>query len=197
MAEMKLSALVFLVLSIALVGCGGSTNVSSNSTSTSTESASGGEDEIQATPRGEWDQSGDVSVKITSVKTTNSLKYVGGTYSEETPKGEPRIVKAKQGGRYIYVRTVVENNGTQGLDLTCGGPIDAILVAEDQSEYSPVDGLSQIAGNPECNVDLGPGFKDSMTWAFLVPGDARPLAFGFADINDLDTTYSSAYLAIK
>lgn len=97
----------------------------------------------------------------------------------------------------MLLTTQVTNNSKKGLDLTCGGPVQIRVYNDKEQEYSPVDDLYQIKGNPECNSRLDPGFSASMTWAFLVPSTSKMIAASFYNINDLATvTREPTFIAL-
>lgn len=102
-----------------------------------------------------------------------------------TPDAKPRTRRAKQGGRFVYVTTRITNKTRVGLDLTCGLPVSTRLVDSESRNFEPIDGLYLIAGNPGCNENLDPGFRDRMTWVYLVPRGAVVDSFAFADFTDL------------
>ncbi len=126
-------------------------------------------------------RSGDITLRVLGVRTSRIVKFLGNTQSNITPDAKPRTRKAKQGGHFVYVTTRVTNHSRVGLDLTCGLPISAILVDVRNRNFDPIDGLSQIANNPECNTKLQPGFHDRMTWIYLVPRGTVVDSFAFAD----------------
>lgn len=85
----------------------------------------------------------------------------------------------------------------QGIDITCGQPITAALVDSESNNYDPVDGLYLIReGNPGCNAKLQPGFKDLMTWVFLVPPGTQPNSPAFTDTTDPVASAETAQIAL-
>lgn len=89
--------------------------------------------------------------------------------------------KPDDGGKFLVVQTKVENVGKVSMDLTCGWPIEIQVADEEDRLFDPIDDLSDYKGNPECNAQLQPGFKDSMTYAFLLPADAKAIGIVFRD----------------
>lgn len=175
------------VLGLLLVGCG------SGETKTETEKATpSGTGTIKATPEPQGDDlgktfaSGGIKLKVLSVRASRTLQYEGGTQSEQTPNAETRTIKAKQGGRYVYVKTRLTNDTSGGIDLTCSFPVDAKAVDDEGRQFDPDDGLSQIKGNPACNDMVQPGFKTTMTWVYLVPPGATVTQFAFSDVSDVN-----------
>lgn len=135
---------------------------------------------------GDIARSGGIRLRVVRVSSKPTLTYEGGTDSDVTPRGERTTVKAPQGGRYIYVTTRLTNDTTKPIDITCSEPVEVRLFDTKGRGYSPTDGLSQVKGNPGCNVDTQPGFKTRMTWVFLTPAGAKPSDLGFADATALE-----------
>lgn len=188
----------------ALVACGGGgdtqtvTETISEETTTAVEggAASGNS---QPEPTDGPAKSGGIEVAVTDAYAKPTVSYEGGTDdSRVTPNGEPRTVNAPQDGRYIYVDATVTNETSDGLDLTCGYPMEVKLVeASGRRRFDPVEGLDLVKGNPACNAQLQPGFKDSMTWVFLVPPGAEVDAFRFRDTTNLNKEQPPAEIAVS
>jgi hypothetical protein len=109
-------------LAAMLVGCGGGTKtVTVTSPAVATDSKTTGERSSTPVPRlPARTVSGGIEIRVLKAYALSSLRYEGGTQSELTPDARPRRVKAPQGGRYVYVRTIVKNDTSAGIDLTCG-----------------------------------------------------------------------------
>lgn len=88
-------------------------------------------------------------------------------------------VPADQGGEYLIVKTTVENTGQAAMDLTCSFPIDIVAFDDQNRTFTPVEKSYEIQGNPECNKQLQPGFSSEMTYAFLIPQDAKITGIAF------------------
>jgi hypothetical protein len=130
--------------------------------------------------------SGGITVNVLGVRAGQTLRYEGGTQSDVTPDAEPRIVKAKQDRRYVYIKSRLTNDTSSGIDLTCGYAVDAKAIDEKDRQFDAVEGLSQLRGNPGCNEMLQPGLNTSMMWVYLVPSSATVTAFAFADVTDVN-----------
>jgi hypothetical protein len=109
---------------------------------------------------------------------TNSRQGSGYDKYDEIP--------ADKGGHFIVVEAEVKNIGKESMDLTCGWPINIKVIDEELREFDTVDELYDIKGNPECNAQLQPGFSDTITYAFMVPKDAKVPGLYFQDTNALD-----------
>ena len=178
---------VLAAVAVGVGGCSsGETTVTVTEPSEPTESpppqTSDDPGEAAAPPSTDQARSGGIAVSVRDASTADSITYEGGVQSAETPDAEARKVEAKQGGRYVIVDTVVQNDTDEAIDLTCGFPVDAAVLSESGQRFTPISGLSQIAGNPECNAMLQPGFDDKMSWVFLVPPDATINAFQFTGV---------------
>lgn len=125
-------------------------------------------------------------IKVKQAKISRTLLMNTSQYRPETDMATFEEVPAKAGATYMILTTQVTNNTKKGLDLTCGGPVQITVYNDQEQEYTPVEDLYQIKGNPECNSQLGPGFSAPMTWAFLVPAGSKMIAAGFYNINDFN-----------
>lgn len=125
-------------------------------------------------------------IQVEQAKISGTLLMNTSQYRPETDMATFEEVPAKAGASYMILTTRVTNNTKKGLDLTCGGPVQITVYNDQEQEYTPVEDLYQIKGNPECNSQLGPGFSAPMTWAFLVPTGSKMIAAGFYNINDFD-----------
>jgi hypothetical protein len=74
------------------------------------------------------------------------------------------------------------------MDLTCGYPLDIKAVDTGERVYDMIDSLYEHKGNPECNAQLQPGFKDKMIYVFMAPKDADLTGIVFRDSNNEDYT---------
>ena len=83
----------------------------------------------------------------------------------------------------IYVDTVVRNESVQGLDLTCGYPIDHALIDGRGRELASTGALYEIVGNPGCNDQLNPGFSVNMTYAYPIPTGASFNAWRYRNVD--------------
>lgn len=86
--------------------------------------------------------------------------------------------------KYWVVKVEVTNNTKKPLDITCGYPYEIIALNSDNQEYTPIDDLYDVEGNPECNAQLQPGTKATVTYPFQVPLSAKMIGIAFRDIGD-------------
>jgi hypothetical protein len=77
------------------------------------------------------------------------------------------------------------------MDLTCSLPIVNTLIDDQGRRFDTIEDLGYIPGNPECNAQLQPGFKDDMQFVYRVPEDAKPIAWEFYPF-DLETDTAPA-----
>ncbi len=106
-------------------------------------------------------------------------------YRPDTPSAVFTPLAPQTGAKFVVLKSTVTNNSKVGMDLTCGYPIKIIVVNTKEQEYTPIDDLRNIQGNPVCNDSLQPGFSAEMTWAFEVPATSEVLAAAFWDVTDL------------
>ncbi|MET9655600.1 hypothetical protein, partial [Streptomyces sp. NPDC006510] len=110
-----------------------------------------------------------IEVKVAKVRETESINVAG------------RVKKAGGDAKYVILETVVFNDSKASMDLTCSLPIVNSLLDEQERRYDTIDDLYEVAGNPECNEQLQPGFKDEMLFVYRVPKDAKIIAWEFSE----------------
>jgi hypothetical protein len=120
---------------------------------------------------GEEASNAGATVKITKVVESDSITLAGATK------------KAGNGAKYVTLKTVVTNDGTSSMDLTCSLPIVNALIDDQARRFDTIDDLYDVAGNPECNAQLQPGFKDEMQFVYRVPDDATVALWEFSEYN--------------
>ncbi|MTE20180.1 DUF4352 domain-containing protein [Streptomyces sp. TRM43335] len=118
---------------------------------------------------GEEARNGGAVVTINKVWETESITMAG------------VAKKAGAGAKYVILETVVFNDTKASMDLTCGLPIVNNLLDEEDRRYDSIDDLYEVAGNPECNDQLQPGFKEEMLFVYRVPKDAKVMAWEFSE----------------
>jgi len=148
------------------------------------------EDGGETTKLGEAARSGGIKLTVVRATEAPSLRYTDDT-------GKARTKKAKQGGSYVSVKTRITNDTSRGIDLTCSFEVDGKIVDDSGREFDPIDELYSVPGNPECNDMLQPGFKENMTWVYLVPDADEVSSFQFSDVTDLDAEHAPAEVALR
>lgn len=118
---------------------------------------------------GEEARNGGANVKITKVTTGDTITLAGAQK------------KAGADAKYVTVKSVVTNEAKSSMDLTCGLPINNALIDDQGRRFDTIDDLDEVAGNPECNAQLQPGFKDEMLWVYRVPKDAKIASWEFSE----------------
>lgn len=203
---MRRPALLLLLLAaLSIVGCGGSTSSPDEAPSADSAAQSDSDDpsdsdstaDANSVVKGKWGQSGTVMAKIDSVREASKLTYQGTAISDVTPKGKAVTKKAGSGAKYVFVTATVKNDGKGGIDLTCGGTVNPDLIDDDDRHFTLINGFDQFKGNPECNVPLDPGFKDTVTWAFKLPSDATPKALELIDNTDINEPGEPVLLSVN
>lgn len=201
----SLTILITCVLAttmLAVAGCGGSGDTQTVTETIAEEATSGNSaptDSARSAPTNGPAKSGGIEVAVTRAYAKPTVNYEGGTLdSRVTPNGEPRTIRAPQGGSYVYVEATVVNESPAGIDLTCSYPMEVKLIeGAGGRRFDPVEGLDLVKGNPECNAQLQPGFKDSMTWIFLIPPGANVDALRFRDTTNLSKEQPPAEIAVS
>ena len=86
--------------------------------------------------------------------------------------------------KFWVVTVEVTNNTKKPLDITCGYPYEIVALNSDNQQYTPIDELYDVEGNPECNADLQPGTKTKVAYPFQVPLHAKMIGIAFRDVGD-------------
>jgi hypothetical protein len=170
------TVLVLGVLLLALSGCGSSSGDSAANQDTSSSAGDGAVDSTEEDAPAVDNYGVGEPVKangfvMTVKKVTNAALLEVNASGYESGSGYETWTKKKPaaGGRFIILDTVIKNTSVKSMDLTCSFPIDIKVFNTDSQQYDPVQDLSEMRGNPECNAQLQPGFKSKMTYAFMVP----------------------------
>jgi hypothetical protein len=74
------------------------------------------------------------------------------------------------------VKLNVLNMSDDWIDLTCSFEVDVRVVDTTFKRFSSMGDSYEIAGNPECNDFMNPGFDADTLWAFNVPNRFKPVA---------------------
>ncbi|MCX4920105.1 hypothetical protein [Streptomyces sp. NBC_00687] len=126
-------------------------------------------DQSEGFKTGEEATNGGAVVKITKVVETDSI----------TLEGSQK--KAGSDAKFVTLKTIVKNEGQSSMDLTCSLPIVNALIDDQNRRFDTIEDLYQVAGNPECNAQLQPGFKDEMQFVYRVPKDTKVTAWEFSE----------------
>jgi hypothetical protein len=118
---------------------------------------------------GDEAHNGGAVVEITKVTTSDTIIFAGAQK------------KAGADAKYVTLKSVVTNEAKSSMDLTCGLPINNALIDDQGRRFNTIDDLYEVVGNPECNAQLQPGFKDEMLWVYRVPKDAKIASWEFSE----------------
>lgn len=136
------------------------------------------EQELVLHPIGQAVEAPGVTLTVDSVTRSDSIEL----YADGYKRGYmPNETETAGDGEYVSISTTLTNTGPAPMDLTCGFGVRAILTNTDTQAYDPIDDLSRIIDNPECNASLNPQMETKMTWTYLIPKDAELGAFGFTN----------------
>lgn len=140
-------------------------------------------DAIQQGQIGETVVNGGIEMKLVSASEQATISYdtcgdscSNGTYAPKSPDASTK---------YWVAVVEVKNNTKKPLDITCSYPYEIYALNSDSQQYTPIDALYQVEGNPECNVDLQPGLSTQVTYPFQVPLDVKMVAVAFRDVGDI------------
>ncbi|MGW6617794.1 hypothetical protein ACWGA0_30620 [Streptomyces erythrochromogenes] len=120
-------------------------------------------------------RSGGAYVTVSKVTRADSIK--------QNDRGETVTVKAGDGAVFIVLDTVVRNETKASMDLTCGYPVANSLIDGQGRRYDAIKDLYKLPGNPECNDQLQPGFKNGMQYVYRVPVGARIVSWKFQEVD--------------
>ena len=118
---------------------------------------------------GEEARNGGAIVKISKVVESDTIALAGAQKA------------AGSDAKYVTLKTTVSNEGKSSMDLTCSLPIVNALVDDQGRRFDTIEDLYDVAGNPECNAQLQPGFKDEMLFVYRVPKDAKIALWEFEE----------------
>ncbi|WP_229825795.1 hypothetical protein, partial [Streptomyces sindenensis] len=108
-------------------------------------------------------------VTIKKVREANGITFDGA------------VKQAGVDAKYVVLETVVRNETKASMDLTCSLPIVNALIDDQDRRFDTIEDLSDVQGNPECNAQLQPGFKDEMKFVYRVPKDANIVLWEFEE----------------
>ncbi|MCX5557874.1 hypothetical protein [Streptomyces sp. NBC_00038] len=114
-------------------------------------------------------KNGGAVVKVTKVMETDTITLAGARKSAGTD------------AKYVILKTVVSNEGQASMDLTCSLPIVNALIDDQGRRFDTIEDLYDVAGNPECNAQLQPGFDDEMQFVYRLPKDAVVTTWEFSE----------------
>lgn len=145
---------------------------------------------------GEGIRTGGIVITLLDVHESESVRLNRSGYRAGSGFDILSDVKAGSGAKYVTVQTRVLNDGNESIDLTCGGPIYTHAIDDRGRKYDHIGELYDVPGNPECNVNLQPGFESDMTWIYKVPGSAVVTALDFCDISNLSVETQTVTVAV-
>ncbi|MDX3528046.1 hypothetical protein P1P75_16785 [Streptomyces sp. ID05-39B] len=133
------------------------------------EDAAAATDQTADAQVGEEARNAGAVVKVTKVLEADTVTFAGARKS------------AGADAKYVILKTVVSNEGKASMDLTCSLPIVNALIDDQDRRFDTIEDLYDVAGNPECNAQLQPGFDDEMQFVYRVPKDAVVTTWEFSE----------------
>lgn len=143
------------------------------------------DNDVQQGKTGEIVTNGGIEMKLISASEQSTINY--DTCGDGCSNGEYAPKSPDEGTKYWIATVEVKNNTKKPLDITCGYPYEIIALNSKNQQYTPIQDLYQVQGNPECNAQLQPGLSTQTTYPFQVPLDAKMTAIAFRDVGDLTT----------
>lgn len=130
---------------------------------------------------GDTTTSGSLSMKLNKVEYPQSIK-TNGEYDDT-----PAVLTPKQGNKYLAVSVDVKNDSKSPIDLTCDYVLDISAVNDKNQQYTPIDDLYVIPGNPGCNAELQPGMTAPVEYVFEMPSNTTITGIIWRDETDSDS----------
>lgn len=146
---------------------------------------------------GEHVRTGGIKITLLAIAESDAVNLNKSGYRAGSGFDVLTSAEAGHGAKYVTLQTRVLNDGNHSIDLTCGGPILTHAIDERGRQFDHIGDLSDIPGNPECNVNLQPGFESDMTWIFRVPESAQIARFSFRDISDFSATRPAVTVSVR
>ncbi|MFC9529056.1 hypothetical protein ACFT38_00660 [Streptomyces sp. NPDC056975] len=173
------AAVAIVTAGVITANSGGSDEARPAPTVTVTETAAAEQDakpteQETGFKAGDEASSGGAVVKITKVTASDSITLAGAQK------------KAGADAKYVTLKTIVTNETKRSMDLTCSLPVSNALIDDQGRRFDTIEDIYDVAGNPECNAQLQPGFEDEMLWVYRVPKDAKVASWEFSEF-DLDS----------
>lgn len=154
-----------------------------SSEDSSDDSGDNSEDKLQQGQIGQTVDNGGIEMKLISASEQSTINY--DTCGDGCSNGKYAPKSPDANTKYWVAVVEVKNNTKQPLDITCGYPYEIKALNSDNQQYTPIENLYQIQGNPECNASLQPGLSAQVTYPFQVPLDVKMVALAFRDVGDL------------
>ncbi|MBM6982042.1 MAG: DUF4352 domain-containing protein [Bifidobacterium thermophilum] len=152
------------------------------SSDSSDDSSNNSEDNPQQGQIGQTVDNGGIEMKLISASEQSTINY--DTCGDGCSNGKYAPKSPDANTKYWVAVVEVKNNTKQPLDITCGYPYEIKALNSDNQQYTPIENLYQVQGNPECNASLQPGLSAQVTYPFQVPLDAKMVALAFHDVGD-------------
>lgn len=169
---------------------GGRAETATEGSSNGDASSAAGSPEVISAAAGDPVEAPGATLTIEEVTTGYRLEIQEGITMNGEPIENPMVPVS--GGKFVFVKTSVENTGQESLDFACGADLQVKLVDTLDRKFDHVENLWLIPSNPDCGKATNPGFTEQVTWVFEVPEATIPAQLAFADFqnNYNDFTYA-------
>lgn len=138
--------------------------------------------DIQSNKMGETSSNGSLTMKLNATSEPASVpQQWNGTQPDLTPAA---------GTKFFEADVTVTNNSKKPIDITCSAPLDIKAINDKNQQYSTIEDLFKIPGNPECNAQLQPGMASDVKYVFNMPSDTKIIALAWKDWTDFNSTSS-------
>lgn len=135
--------------------------------------------DIQSSKMGETSSNGSLTMKLNATsEPANVPQQWNGTQPDLTPAA---------GTKFFEADVTVTNNSQKPIDITCSAPLDIKAVNDKNQQYSTIEDLFKIPGNPECNAQLQPGMASDVKYVFNMPSDTKIIALAWEDWTDFNS----------
>lgn len=75
--------------------------------------------------------------------------------------------------KYWVANVEITNTGRKPIDISCSYPLDIKALNSSGQEFSHIEDIGGMQGNPECNAQLQPGMTSKVSYPFMVPANAN------------------------
>ena len=93
-----------------------------------------------------------------------------------------------EGAKFVRVNASITNESFEALSLSCGFDYYTVLLNSQGQEYTAVEDLDYLEGNPDCSDSIAPGFSGKASFVYEVPDNHELGYFVYTDPSVADAT---------
>lgn len=130
---------------------------------------------------GDVKENAGIRMKLVSSGDVETIGY--DTCGEGCSNGIYAAKQPDSGTKYWVANVEITNTGKQPIDISCSYPVAISALDSSQQQYSPIENLYQVQGNPACNADLQPGMTSKVSYPFQIPSDTHIVGFSWYGVD--------------